>query len=319
MLSPLPPTPGLHAQWSAHKGACRKPNPLSSIALPPPDDGPGSTFSTRLPRGVQHSAAAEPTELTTLVRAFMTAAGDVPPASIAAQRLYDIARASVADALTVVSTEGLLPLLDRNLGQAVSATGGGADGRDLASAALMVLIPVLFSGNAVVCGRVAQGGGGLLLSLVRLVARGPRGRGFAPSPGDPPELKLGLDAALALACIAKSSVASAAACGRAVDDLSDAELKALVDASVGLPYMLLMIRFLDNCLCHAPLLPRLVGPAGLPLALAKLLAGEGTVDESLRILTGLCIQRLLETAREHGPPLAAWAKPLVKPLRYAFL
>ena len=57
---------------------------------------------------------------------------------------------------------------------------------------------------------------------------------------------------------------------------------------------------------------------GLPLALAKLLAGEG-FSEDARMSAAQCIRKIYESAHVHGPPLAVWAKPIVKPLRAAFM
>ena len=103
--------------------------------------------------------------------------------------------------------------------------------------------------------------------------------------------------------------------------LSDRDLQALVAASVVCnqtkKFVAISIMLLASCLGHAPLLHRLVGPAGLPLALAKLLAGEG-LSEGVRLAAIYCIEHVIEAAIEHGPPLAAWAKPIVKPLRAAY-
>ena len=106
-------------------------------------------------------------------------------------------------------------------------------------------------------------------------------------------------------------------CVRVADDaLSDADLLALVGALAGDAEVASLV-FLTRCASHAPLLRRLVGPAGLPLALAKLLAVEGSSAPS-REAAAHCLQGLVGSALKLGPPLATWAKPIIKPLRSAF-
>ena len=134
---PRPPLP----QWPTHKSACK-----SSVAisvLPPPSLA--SLLGSReaapyLAPGTQIGPAVRPSELASLIRTFL-AAGDGRRASgIEAetplnaserrrlgtlstqfQRLDVVARASVADALAVVSAEGFLRRVERTL--AVPALG----------------------------------------------------------------------------------------------------------------------------------------------------------------------------------------------------
>ena len=59
---------------------------------------------------------ADPAELASLIRTFLAARpSGVGPQHAAPAQLADIARASVADALTIVSAEGLLRRVERNL------------------------------------------------------------------------------------------------------------------------------------------------------------------------------------------------------------
>ena len=115
-----------------------------------------------------------------------------------------------------------------------------------------------------------------------------------------------------------SSKAPAIACARLVDALADADLQALIDHAVDRESDFSALTFLAGCLCHAPLVRRMVERAGLPLILAKLLADEGG-SESKRVWAAKCIDIAILTARESGPPPDTWAKPIIKPLRAAFV
>ena len=157
----------------------------------------------------------------------------------------------------------------------------------------------------------------MLRTLLLLVARGPAAaRGNRSRAAEHFTAEARKLVALALETMSKS--AAAVPCALAVNALPDADLQALVDASVSRDEVAVnAIAFLGTCRCHAPLLYRLVGPVGFPLALAKLVAAEG-FSGGARARAIVCLQRLVETTREHGPPLAEWAKPIVKPLRTAF-
>ena len=198
---------------------------------------------------------------------------------------------------------------------------GGEAGLGLALRSTGLLFATVESGDAATCARVAEERD-LMRTLVMLVARGPRACGDASRDALPATNLMRDIVAAALAMIPPSGPSTVAvACARVVDALSDADLQALVNASVSCgqagKFTLHAIGFLYYCLGHAPLLRRLVGPAGLPLALAKLLAGEGFSEIAMHPAAALCLQRLIEAAEVHGPPLATWAKPIVKPLRAA--
>ena len=282
----------------------------------------GDVGTPPLRPGSQLAPAADPAELASLLRAFL-AAGDRPRASgVAAQlsaswRLGDLAFASVADALAIVSATGLLRLVERNLAEAA----GGNAGQELANNSVRLVLEAVNSHAAAICTRVAEERG-LLRALVLLVARGPA----APGNGSRATI---LDAAIArqqaatAVMILATNSAVAGLCARTVDALSDADLQALVDASASRGKHAAdnlspcVTSILGGCLGHAPLLPRLVGPAGLPLTLTKILADEGH-SEGARFLAAESLLRLIDVTREHGPPLATWAKPIVKHLRADF-
>ena len=73
--------------------------------------------------GCRLESVADPAELASLIRAFL-AAGDGPRARsleaqlAAAVRLAAVAHSSMADALAIVSAEGLLRRVERNLASA---------------------------------------------------------------------------------------------------------------------------------------------------------------------------------------------------------
>ena len=322
LFSPPPPSPPLRAQWPTHKIECKTPEAYTSFCPPTsPREGVPTASRTHLPAGCELAAKAAPAELASLIRAFL-AAGDGPRASgikahaAAAIRLADIACASIADARAIVSAEGLLRRVERNL---AAPTGGNA-GLELALASINLLFVSVRCNEAAVCARVVEERD-LLRALLLLVARGPHSRGD----GSRAVLELAAmigECATMIICVLSNNPVSAAVCARIVDEaLSDADLQALVAEAVSREnkdeLVLAITVFLTACLGHAPLLHRLVGPVGFPLALSKLLAGKGYSGGS-RTHAADCLRHLIEAAREHGPPLDTWAKPLVKPLRAAF-
>ena len=332
-LLPLPLLVPLSGRPTKGIKNCKKPVTVVIPCAPPPcltslaASGSGARGGAaeperpaRLPDGCQLAPAADPAELASHIRAFLAAAGGPRAASIeaqlnAAKHLSAIAHDSVADARTIVSVEGLLRRVERNLAEPA----GGAGGLMLLPASLFILYYAAGGRDAAISARIAEERD-LLPTLVLLAARGPASRGDGSRNAQPIATEARMLAMLALEAIRSSGAAAAGICTLAVDALSDADLQALVEALVGkagspTKYSL---SFLAACLEHAPLLPRLVGPAGLPLALAKLLADEGPTEDT-RMAAGECLKLLIEAAREHGPPLAAWAKPIIKPLRAAFV
>ena len=118
---------------------------------------------------------------------------------------------------------------------------------------------------------------------------------------------------------------AAAVCAREVNALSNADLRSLVDVASARregadEYMAVgLLSFLAACLGHAALLRRLLMPAGFPLALAELVVSEEATSMPAKRAAVECFARVIEAARALDPPPDAWAKPLVKPLRQAFL
>ena len=288
----------------------------------PKDDGSGSASvaPTQLHPGCQLAREADPAELASLIRAFLAGGGGGRRASgigaqcAAAGRLHDIAYRSVADALAVVSAEGLLRRVERNLAERAAA------GRlELAHFSISIVAGAVVSNDAAVCARIAEERD-LLRVLVLLVARGPRASGDGSRGALKAAIGTRSAASDTLMRVASSAAAPGEACACVVDALTDEDLKSLVDVSVDREQDDALtsgvIGLLACCLGHAPLRVRLVGPVGLPLALAKLLAGKGSPDSARNAVE--CLQRLIEAAQRDGPPLAGWAKPIVKPLRSAF-
>ena len=299
---------------------CKKPVAVEFVR--PPDVGDSEGAATRLPEGCLLAPAANPSELASLIRTFM-GAGEGPRASgveaqfAAAKRLHDIARASVTDALVIVSAEGLLRRVERNL--AALSAGDVADLR-LAGVSLDLLVTAAREGAAI-CECVA-GEGGLLRALALHVARTPRPRSLDSRGASVLAAEVRLRAAKVLENLALRSTAAAGECARAVDALSDEDLKALLDALVDREqaegFATAALSLLADCARHAPLLHRLVGPAGLPLVLVKIVTGED-FSVGARTNASFCIHGLVKAASGHGPPPCAWAKPIIKPLRAAFV
>ena len=294
--------------------------------LSPAEGGAGSEggASIPLPAGSSLARAADPEELAFLIRTFL-AAGGWPRASgiqaqiVAVLRLSELSCASVADARSIVSAEGLLRRVERNLAAVEDDT------ELLLAHDSVVLVSAATSLDTAICARVAEESD-LLRSLVLLVARVPRSRGISSSAALSIAAGARKEAADILARLTVSVAAAGFSCARLIDSLPDADLRAMVDASTSRGDHGLInsgaIAFLANCLSDAPLLVhRLVG-AGFPLALAKLLAGEGFSEdvryEDARYNSSVGLHRIVLTSYEHGPPLAAWAKPIVKPLLAAF-
>ena len=286
-----------------------KPQAVRSFLLSPTFREYGAWSTTPFVAGrCQSAPAAQPAELASLIRTLLDAPG-LEAHHAAAVRLYAIARASVADALAVVSAEGLLQRVERDL----MGTGGGGGGLELAYGSLGVLLGASTSLDVAVCGRIVERSD-LLRALVLLVARG-----YAV-PSGPLAVGARLAAASVLAHLSSCAAEVADACARAVGELSDADLQAFVNSAASgsrADPSFSAVSFLAACLGHVPLLHRLVGPAGLPLALARLLTGEG-VSERGRMAGAACLRRLVKASREHGPPMDAWARPIIKPLRTAF-
>ena len=315
LSSPLPAP----CQWPTHKIDCKKPEAVIRVSHPAPSRDGGAPYAspTRLPL----EPAADPAELVSLIRTFLAVGGGPRASGIEAQfaaamRLSVIAGASVADALAIVSAEGLLRRVERNLAEPA----GGYAGLDLAYIGTTMLFTLVDSKDAAVCVRVVEERD-LLRALVLLVARGPRGRGDGSRAALSLVDSIRLNAVTVLGVLSTGAANLVSVCAHVVDALPDADLQALVDVFISQEIAELLkaatISFLACCLCHAPLLPRLVG-AGLPLGLAKLLACE-ELTEHLRSSAAICLRRVIEAAREHGPPLGTWAKPIVKPLRTAFV
>ena len=279
-----------------------------------------SDYEVRLYPGCQYETAMDPSELASLIRTFVapgdgTRSSGVHAQIVTAERLHEIALKSVADARTVVSSEGLLRRVVGNL----SATTTGSRMK-LAFYTLSIVSGAVISADNAVCARIAEEAT-LRQSLLRLTVRGP-GRGD----GSPTALFFSVEA-MRHAAIAflKLTVRPAlvGVCALDVDALSDADLQALVDGGVSrekdTDYTASVIEILGNCCsCSAPLLHRLVGPAGLPLALSKLLASEAGFPEGTRVSAVTCIHNMIDATRTHGPPIEAWAKPIIKHLRSAF-
>ena len=236
-------------------------------------EGGAADALPRVNPGGQLGPIAAPADITALVHAFVAGGPGQRTPCIASQHtaakgLTSIAYASAADAMTIALWKGLLKRVERN-----AAAAEGSEEAQLAYVSLALLAMVVNSCDAAACMRVAENRD-LLRTLVLLVARGP----VARVDGDR-DAAVRQFAAGALLQLATSADAVAAACNRVVDALSDADLQALVEASVSLgksdEYTFNTVDFLSDCRFDAPLLRRLVGPAGLPLALAKFVACEG--------------------------------------------
>ena len=144
--------------------------------------GKPQRMPTVLHPGCQLAPQVNPAELAALIRAFLAGSGRPRASGIkaqhaAAERLYGIARASVADALAIVTAEGLLRRVERNL--AASSAGGALELR-LACDSLDILMDSVESLDPAICARVAEERD-LLRALVLLVARGSRARGNGSS------------------------------------------------------------------------------------------------------------------------------------------
>ena len=232
-----------------------------------------------------------------------------------AERLRAIACHSVADARTIISTEGFLRRVEDNL-----AATNTVNQMKLASCSLLIVGGAANSADNAVCVRIAEEAT-LRQTLLRFTVRG-LGRGDGS-----PAAMLSSAAAETRAAVVfqKLTVRSAlvGVCARDVDALSDADLQALVDRGVSPEkhdhYAESVILTLQNCCrCRTSLLHRLIGMS-LPLALAKLLASDAGFHENTRARAAMCIQIMMEAARMHGPPLESWARPIIKPLRAAYV
>ena len=286
----------------------------------PPEAEPGPAFqgfdAQKFFPNSRLTPAANPAELASSIRTFLADTGSksLEYQCLAADRLHAIACASAADARTIVSAEGVLRRVGRNL----AAMSGGAIELHLAKISISAVGGAVDELDSAVLMRVAEETD-LLRALVQFVARAPRAalvlaRGYR-------EWVANIRTCSAVILTVSSNAAAAPACVRVVDALSDADLQALVqgsfDREVSQMFSSAAVPFLGVCLGHAPLLRRLVGPAGLPLALVAVVTGEGSSERSRSEASRVFI-RLLEASHKHGLPFAAWAKPLVKTLRATF-
>ena len=205
-----------------------------------------------------------------------------------------MARASLADARTIVRAKGILQRVESDL------TAGGRDG-------LCLLNGVMDSNDPAIHAHVAEHRT-LLRALVMMLTR--------PTPREPDAAFV--VAALALEKLVAGGAALAGACADVLDALSDAELKALVEATAIDTLTLPVTSLLTHCLLlhsdHAPLVGRLAGQAELPRAMAQRLVSPGSSEDVWNEATH-CILGLVASTRTCGPPPATWAKPIIQPLR----
>lgn len=278
------------ADWQSHHARCRTPPSIQERIMPhetPREVAPGVLASVEV---VPEKARGE---VASLIRVFLNRGGQRQ--ATAAKRLAHIAFASVADALTIVSAEGLLrcvarPLVSESQMVPLSNAADAADAADAAFDSIRILAGAVIGANASVCTRIAQEGE-LLRALLRILAKGSK--------------------PYVASILENLSVPAASACALAVGALSDDDLRALVEAASGDDTKnTSVLALFCNC-CRVPTAPigRLI-TLGLPLALAELLA----CDVSERTLNaGCCIECFLEAPHDQ-----AWTKAIVKPLRAAY-
>ena len=276
-LQSPPPFLSPHPQWSAHKAICKKPSALPSVPFPSLASireacGVPTQLEeeARLYPGCRYEARADPAELASLIRAFLAPVDGTHAAGVEAQinagkYLGLIAYESVADARAIVSAEGLLRRIESNL--AATNTEWRSE---LSLCSIAILSGAAYNIDNTVCDRIAEEAT-LRRTILRIAVLGlPAGRGDrSPTP-----ILVSSEAQRhAAVAFMKLSFRPAlvGVCARDVDALSDADLKALVDGGVSRErddqYTESVVGILGNCCSrHAPLLRRLVGPAGLPLA-----------------------------------------------------
>ena len=246
--------------------------------------------------------AADPAALASDVAAYLSEGGGAEALLGATRRLFEMALASAADALSIVGAEGFLACVERRV------TAGGTASGDLDAAnAIALLTAASRSGSARVHARIA-GDESLLRALLLAVARG-------PSDG----ARRG-NAATALHQL--SHTASWEAAARAVDALPDNDLKAVTLASVcgrwGTDFSLIVVAFLARCARSEAVLRRLLGPpVDFLRALAGLMGDEAAPDW-LRPLAAKSIYGLVSAAKERGVGDKETFKPLLKPLMAAY-
>ena len=249
------------------------------------------------PGAARSGPAATPAALASGIKAYLSGGGGVE----AARRLGGMARASAADALSIVGAEGLLACVERRV-----TAGGTASGDQAAANAIALLTAAAATGDARVHARIA-GEEPLLRALLLAVARGP-----------PDGARRGYTAT---ALHQLSHTASWEAAARAVDVLPDKDLKAVVAASVfcrwGLKFSLAAVAFLARCARDEAVLRRLLGPAAFLRALAGLMADEAAPDLP-RVMAVDAIYGLVSAAKSRGVGDKEAFKPLLKPLMAAY-
>ena len=166
------------------------------------------------PGTARSGIAAAPAALASGIAAYVSESGGAEARSAVVRLLVcGMARASAADALSIVGAEGLLACVARRV-----SAGGTASGGQAAADAVVMLADAISTGDARVHARIAEEGP-LLRALLLAVTRGPPGGSHRS-----------LSAATALHML--SHTASWEAAARAVDALPDNDLKDVIIASV---------------------------------------------------------------------------------------
>ena len=313
---PLPPSlPHAFPQWPAHRKVCKKPAPVFVVGLPelekasPLDDVDKEGAAGLFPGSVVIAPAADPIVLASDIAAYLSESGGAEVRSKAAQGLAGLARASTADALSIVSAEGLLIRVERLvMAGSGGGGGGGGGGDDFSSVAdsVALLTAAACSDDARVHARIA-GEESLLRALLLMVARGPADAACCGS------------AAKTLHQLSHSASWEAAA--RAVEALPADDLKAVIDAAVCGAYeqprfTLSIVAFLARCARSEAVLRRLLAPNGFLLSLVGLFADEAA-SEGPRLLAAEVIEAFISVSRGRRVGGTEAFKQLLSPLQVA--